>query len=72
VLRPGNRVLVVDEESRLRLRSVEVKRLQGAEVILSSGLEEGERVCASPLDVVVDGMRVRVEDRGTRSLGSEE
>lgn len=59
-LRPGDEVLVIDGEDRLRFRPVEVLRREGESLILSGGLEAGERVCVSPLDVAVDGMKVRV------------
>ncbi len=58
-LREGDQVLVVDGESRLRFRPVEVLRAERERVILTSGVEEGEQVCVSPLEAVVDGMRVR-------------
>ncbi len=64
-LRGDGRVLVVDGEDRLRYRAVEVVRLEGERVVLGGGLSAGERVCVSPLDVVVEGMRVRtVEEEG--------
>lgn len=59
-LREQDRVLVVDAESRLRYRDVRVLRKEREQVIVDGGLEAGERVCVSPLQVAVDGMRVRV------------
>ena len=63
-LRPGHepQVLVVDGEDRLRFRDVEVLRLDREEAVIAAGLEAGERVCVSPLDVVTDGMEVRTVD----------
>ncbi len=55
-----NRVLVVDAESRLRFRAVDVLRTEHEHVIVGTGLQAGERVCISPLRAVTDGMRVRV------------
>lgn len=60
VLRGPGRVLVVDGESRLHFRDVDVLRLDGEQVVVRDGLEEGERVCASPLELAVEGMEVRV------------
>jgi RND family efflux transporter MFP subunit len=57
-LRGLKRVLVVDDE-RLYFREVKVLRADRESVIITSGLKAGERVCISPLDTVVDGMRVR-------------
>lgn len=69
-LRDSQRVLVVDEESRLRFRRVEILRTQGDEVLIQSGLQAGEWVCISSLESVVDGMRVRTIVEG-ELLGAE-
>ena len=61
-LRDGDRVLIVDKESRLRFRAVEVLRREGDNVYISKGLKAGEKVCLSPLLVVVDGMRVTARE----------
>ena len=61
-MRGSDRVLVVDNEDRLRFRAVETLRLESEHVIIGSGLAAGERICLSPLDAVVDGMRVRTSD----------
>lgn len=58
-LRGENQVLVVDGEDRLRYRRVEVVRTDREDVFIGGGLRTGERVCVSPLDVAVDGMKVR-------------
>lgn len=56
----GERLLVVDREDRLRMRSVGLLRMEGDVAILSGGVEEGDRVCLSPLATPVEGMRVEV------------
>ncbi len=58
-LRGENQVLVVSDEDRLHFRTVEILRTTRDEVIVSSGLDAGERICLSPLAVVTEGMRVR-------------
>jgi RND family efflux transporter MFP subunit len=58
-MRDANQVLVVDDEGRLHFRQVSVLRIESDEVLISKGLENGERVCVSPLQTVVDGMRVQ-------------
>ncbi len=60
-LRNGDRVLVIDGDGRLRHRDVEVYRRERETVYVRQGLAEGERLCLSPLEAVVDGMRVRYE-----------
>ncbi len=59
-IRGRDRVLVVDNENRLRFRKVDILRADAGEVVVRSGLNQSERVCISPLDAVVDGMRVRI------------
>ncbi|MAG31539.1 MAG: efflux transporter periplasmic adaptor subunit [Deltaproteobacteria bacterium] len=51
-------VLVVDPESRLREREVRVLRVDGDEVVVTSGLGPGERVCVSDVPLFVEGMQV--------------
>jgi RND family efflux transporter MFP subunit len=58
-LHQGNVVWVLDPESRLRFRKVEVARIQGDEVVVTKGLEDGETVVTTPLKAVTDGMAVR-------------
>lgn len=61
-LREGNRVLVIDAEDRLRWRDVTLLRAERERILVSGGLSPGERVCVSPLQIVVEGMRVRPVD----------
>ncbi|MDZ7826337.1 MAG: efflux RND transporter periplasmic adaptor subunit [Gammaproteobacteria bacterium] len=58
VLRDGNRLLVVDDENRLYYRTIEPLRLYRDRVLIRAGLRSGERVCISPIQTVVEGMRV--------------
>ena len=52
-------VWVMDGEDKLRFRKVDVARIQGDEVVVKAGLEDGERVVITPLKAVTDGMAVR-------------
>ena len=61
-MRNDRTVMVVDRDDRLRLRRVEVLRKEADRVLVTSGLRAGELLCLSPLDVVTDGMAVRVAD----------
>ena len=51
-------ILVVDADNRLNFREVSVLRLEHDDMLINGGLEDGELVCISPLQTVVDGMRV--------------
>ncbi len=57
-LRNQAQVLVVDADNRLRFRPVKVLRFEQDNVIISAGLEDGEIVNVSPIQTVIDGMRV--------------
>ena len=59
-LRGTDQVLVIDEDSRLRFRRVDLLRLEAENALIRSGLGGGERVCVSTLDAVVEGMQVRI------------
>jgi RND family efflux transporter MFP subunit len=61
-IRGKDRLLVVDGEDRLRLREVKVLRALPEDMLLKSGLEEGDRVCLSLVDAPVDGMKVLIRD----------
>ncbi|MAV74112.1 MAG: hypothetical protein CME53_07465 [Halieaceae bacterium] len=59
-LRDDETVMVIDDDNKLHFRTIEVFRLGDEEVIVSAGLQAGERVCVSPLQFVVEGMAVTV------------
>ena len=57
-LRGNNEVLVVDAQSQLWVREVNVLRSANDEVYITGGLSAGEKVCISPLQSTVEGMVV--------------
>jgi len=58
-LREDRMVWVVGPDGRLRFRKVEVARKEGDQVLIRSGLENGDQVVVSHLQAVTDGMTVR-------------
>ena len=60
-IREGSRVLVVDEESRLRIRDIEIVRLERDRALVKTGLTPYDLVCVSQIETVVDGMSVRTQ-----------
>ncbi len=52
-------VWVVDEQQTLRIRSVEVVRREKEEVLLSGGLQAGEKIVLTNLSGAADGMKLR-------------
>jgi RND family efflux transporter MFP subunit len=59
-LRPGDQVWVIDQDSKIDLRTVEVARAGIEQAIITSGLDAGDRVCTSNLQYVTQGMPVQV------------
>jgi RND family efflux transporter MFP subunit len=59
-LRASSKIFVVDDQDRLRYRTVTVAWRDRDHVLVTEGLDDGERVCVSPLAAPVDGMRVDV------------
>ena len=57
-MRDDNQIMVVDSDNRLRFRQISLLRLERDDILVRDGLKEGELVCVSPLQTVVDGMRV--------------
>jgi len=62
-LRGKNRVLVVTG-NRLYYRTIDILRADAEKVVVKSGLKSGDQLCLSPIDTVVDGMRVRTVRTG--------
>jgi len=58
-LHQGDTVWVVDSDDRLHFRKVQVARIEGEQVQVRSGLENGDQVVTSPLKTVTDGMSIR-------------
>lgn len=61
-LREGNRVFVMTAEDTLAVRTVEIAWSHDESVLVSSGLEHGERIVTSRVPTPVDGMPLRTAD----------
>lgn len=59
-LRGQDEMVVVDDTGRLRTRRVDILRRDRDRVWIQSGIGAGERVCISPMAVVVEGMEVKI------------
>ncbi|MEP1594368.1 MAG: efflux RND transporter periplasmic adaptor subunit [Halieaceae bacterium] len=60
VLRAGNNLWVIDSDDRLRNREVAVLRVGGEVVYVEAGLEDGDRVSLTNVDVSLNGADVSV------------
>ena len=56
-----DQVYVIDDEDKLNFRTVTVVRTETDRVLISEGLEEGERVCVTNLAAAIDKMKVRIK-----------
>lgn len=54
-----DRLILVDDKNRLRFQQVEIVRADGADLLVSAGLNNGDRICLTTLAAPVDGMEVR-------------
>lgn len=59
-LRAGNHVWIIDENNRLQSRQLEILRIGGDIVYVTSGLKDGDRVCLTHVGEVVPGTPVRI------------
>jgi len=57
-LRSSNQVLVVGADNRLTFRTVEIMRHENDNILISRGIRDGEVINISPIQTVIEGMRV--------------
>ena len=62
-LRNTNKVYVINDENRLEIRTVEVLSTSKDIVLVSTGVEVGDKVVTSTIPAAVDGMEVRAITR---------
>ena len=53
-------ILIVDQENRLSLRKVKTVKKNGIEAWINEGIQEGEKICVTPLDIIAEGMQVQL------------
>lgn len=63
-LRNDDRVLIVDADNRLRQREVDVLRTDYEYVYVADGIEDGDKICISPVDTFIDGLLVETIEQG--------
>ena len=65
----GAYVLVVDDEDKIEQRRIEIGEQRGSFVVVTAGLEEGERVVVSGMQKVRPGQKVAPETAGESVVG---
>jgi membrane fusion protein, multidrug efflux system len=58
---PSNEVLWVDRDDRLHIRKVDILRTEPNRILIKGGLNRGDRVVVSGIQVPVEGMKLRTE-----------
>lgn len=66
-LRNANKVYVINDENRLEIRTVKVLFTSEDIVLVTSGVEPGEKVVTSTIPAAIDGMEVRAISRQSQS-----
>lgn len=64
----SDRVLVVAPDQTLTTRPVTILRTEREDVLVSSGLEDGEQLCITALAAVIEGMEVKVVSRDGQAV----
>jgi hypothetical protein len=59
----GDTIWVVDEQQKIQPRVVGIVRTDEAFAYVNSGLTDGERYAATPINQPLPGMQVRISDR---------
>ncbi len=74
-LRGRDQVMVVDDDSRMRFRTIEILRLTTTSIYAPQGLRDGERVAITTVDSPTEGMLVQVtndEEAAAAALAAAE
>jgi RND family efflux transporter MFP subunit len=64
----SDRLLVVAPDQTLTTRPVTILRTEREDVLVSSGLEDGEQLCITALAAVIEGMEVKVVSRDGQAV----
>lgn len=61
-LRGSDQLIFVDEDSRLRIRNIQITRADADHVYITDGVAAGSRIVVTALESPVNGMKVRTGD----------
>lgn len=59
-VRPGDEAFIVNSQSRLELRKLEIVKRLGNQLFVSAGLNSGDIICITSMDDAIPGMLVRL------------
>jgi len=66
----NSRVAILDSDSKLHYVEITIARQEGSNVIVTSGLHEGDQLIVSALDYPIDGMKLSLQ--GSKKTKDEE
>ncbi|WP_067515634.1 efflux RND transporter periplasmic adaptor subunit [Endozoicomonas ascidiicola] len=55
------KVLIIDENSTVQFRSINLIYSDNTAVFVNGGLKSGDRICLTPLSLPIEGMKVRIK-----------
>ncbi len=58
--RTQNKILTVDKENRLSTREVKVIHRAERNAWVTEGLQDGDRICITPIEIISEGMKVNI------------
>lgn len=61
-LRGSDQLIFVDDDSRLRIRAVEIVRSDAEYVYLTGGVAPGDRIVMTALETPINGMKVKISE----------
>jgi len=68
----NGRVAILDNDSKLHYADINIVRQEGANVVVSSGLIDGDQLIISALDYPIDGMKLALPgDKPEESVGEQ-
>lgn len=71
-LRGSDRLLFIDDESRMQVRNVDVMRSDSEFAYLSGGAQSGERIIVTAIDAPINSMRVRTDSDPATDSGDKD
>ncbi len=67
----NNRVAILDDDSKLHYTDINIVRQDGANVIITKGINDGDQLIISALDYPIDGMQLALPDSDSEEKDSE-
>ena len=64
-------ILILDQDNRLKFRKVKTIKKNGVDAWIKTGIKDGEKICITPMDIIAEGMKVRISKPVTDSNSSK-